>query len=66
MGYEDRVPLQIRDAGDRVDERAELWEAVVRAFEADGKDGVEAELTGRMDEIQRRFDAALARLDRML
>ena len=66
MGYEDRVPQQIRSAGDRVDERTELWEAVARAYDADGRDGTETELTSRMDEIRERFDAALGRLDRML
>ena len=66
LGYENRVPQRIGSASDRVDERTELWEAVVRAFEADGRDGVEAELTAQMREIRREFEASLARLDRML
>lgn len=66
MGYEDRVPQQLRDTASRVNERTELWKGLTRAFEADGRDGVESELAGRMDDIQRRFDAAFARLDRML
>ena len=66
MGYEDRVPQQIRSAGDRVDERTELWEAVAHAYAVDGRDGTETELTSRMDEIRERFDAALGQLDRML
>ncbi len=66
MGFEDRIPEKIEAMGQRVDERLALWQAITEAFEAEGAEGVEDDLAGRMNDIRKRANAVLGKLKAML
>ncbi len=66
MGYKETIPGKISATTQREPERLALWQVIAESFEADGPDGVENQLSRRMSDIRRRFDALLARLEDML
>lgn len=66
MGFEDRIPEKIEAMGQRVDERLALWQAITESFEAEGAEGVEEELAGRINDIRKRSNAVLDKLKAML
>lgn len=66
MGYRERVPEELKKAGQRTAERTTLWQAIVESFEKEGADGVENELGRQIDEIGDKFDDVLDKLNGML
>ena len=66
MGFEDRIPEKIEAIGQRVDERLALWQAITKSFEAEGAEGLEEELAGRMNDIHKKFNDVLDKLKAML
>lgn len=66
MRFEDRIPEKIEALEQRVDERLALWQAITESFEAEGAEGVEDELAGRMNDIHKKFNDVLDKLKAML
>lgn len=66
MGYNERVPDKIAVIEQRANEKRALWHTISDSFGEEGAEGVTNKLAGQMDEIQEKFDALLAKLNKML
>ncbi len=66
MSYREKVLTRIEAIQDRQAERKALWQAISDSFEKQGASGVADELAKQMNDLEKKFDDALAVLDRML
>ena len=62
MGCKERVLEEIGTVEQRAVERRASWQTISDSFESEGADVVTNELNRQMANVQKRFDAVLAKL----